>query len=118
MLIYLASPYTSRIEAVRQKRHVTACTVAAHLIHAGYNVFSPIAHTHAIQEYGGLPVASRFYERLNEEWLRRCDELYVITMPGWDVSAGVEREIHYMHALMVPIRLIDPDTFAVTEYER
>lgn len=50
--IYLASPYTSDSEALRQMRYDEACKACAKLIAGGNIVFSPIAHSHPLVRYG------------------------------------------------------------------
>jgi hypothetical protein len=51
-MIYLCSPYTHPDPAVREARYEAACRTAAHLMRSGKIVFSPIAHSHGIAQYG------------------------------------------------------------------
>ncbi len=51
-MIYLASPYSHPDAVVREYRFRAACQAAASVMRSGQHVFSPIAHSHAIAEYG------------------------------------------------------------------
>lgn len=95
-LVYLASPYSDDDERVREARFDKACRVAKHLIGHGYNVFSPIAHSHPVATHYGspeLPKGWSFWRRIDTQFLRACDELFVLTLPGWRESEGVLAEI-------------------------
>ena len=103
--VYLASPYTHSKPEVLAERCEAAQKAAARLMRAGVTVFSPIAHSHGIA--GFLPEELR---RDNEFWLRqdlpllaRCDELWVLCLPGWEDSLGVQEEIAFAHALDIPV---------------
>jgi hypothetical protein len=82
--------------------------MAAKLMDAGYNVFCPIAHSHAIETIG-------FPEIKDGDWwleqdfsiLKHCDQLMVYKMPGWDESYGLSKEIEYAKNNNIPIEYID-----------
>ena len=90
-LIYLASPYSDPDPGVQRQRFLDACEAAAHLVRQGHLVFSPIAHSHPIA-LCGLPGDWVFWAAHNREWLARCDELWVLRLPGWSTSQGVGKE--------------------------
>ena len=93
-MIYLASPYSSPDECVRAQRFCATCRVAGHLMRHGYDIFSPSAHSHPIATLsGGLPKGWAFWGRVDRQFLRMCDELWVLTLPGWRESEGVRAEI-------------------------
>jgi nucleoside 2-deoxyribosyltransferase len=107
-MIYLASPYSHPDAAVREMRFRDACRAAAKLMRLGHTVFSPIAHGHCICTHG-LPTDWRFWEPFDRHHLERCDEVVVLTLDGWDASAGVQAEIRIAIELGKPVRYIEPD---------
>lgn len=81
-MIYLASPYSHPDADVRVQRFDDVCRAAATLMRAGIVVFSPIAHSHPIAQFG-MPTNWEFWSHLDREFLARCDMLAVLTLPGW-----------------------------------
>lgn len=110
-MIYLASPYTHADPAVREERFQAVCRAAAELMRRGECVLSPIAHSHPIAAHG-LPTTWEFWERLDREHLKRCDELVVLMLDGWKESRGVQAEIRIARELGKPVRFLDPDQLA------
>ena len=106
-MIYLASPYTHPDARVRERRFQEACRASAALLRAGVVVFSPIAHSHPIANYG-LPTNWEFWERVDREYLARCDLLAVLTLPGWRESVGVQAEIQIAIELGLRIIFLNP----------
>ncbi len=95
-LIYLASPYSDPDLKVRRFRFLEACLASAKLMEKGKIVFSPIAHSHPIEEYGmGEVKDANFWLAQDFAILSRCDELCVLMLPGWKESHGVNREIDF-----------------------
>jgi hypothetical protein len=97
-MIYLASPYSHPDPLVRETRFDAACRATAALIRAGQVVFSPIVHGHPLVRFG-LPTDWAFWQRHDQELLRRCDEVIVLRSDGWDESEGVRAEIELAGAL-------------------
>jgi hypothetical protein len=87
-LIYLASPYSHPDPLVREARFDAACRATVDLIRAGHVVFSPIVHGHPLARFG-LPTDWSFWQRFDEEHLRRCCEVLVLQADGWRESEGV-----------------------------
>lgn len=104
MLVYLACPYTHKMESVRQARVTMACAVAARLMELNTAVFSPITHGNAIA--GFLPEA-RLHD--HEFWMQQClpilaasQKLVLLPIEGWKESRGVEHELAYAKARGIP----------------
>ncbi len=104
-MIYPASPYSHPDPAVREQRFRAACRLAAAFLRAGMLVFSPIAHSHPLVEFG-LPTDWRFWERYDRAHLERCDEVVVLMLDGWKESAGVQAEIRFARELGKPVRFL------------
>ena len=106
-MIYLASPYSHPDPAVREARFEAVCRVAARLIKRGYIVFSPIAHSHPMVRYG-LPDDWKFWSQQDRRFLEACDELWVLTLDGWQQSIGIQAEVAIARELGKPVRWISP----------
>lgn len=101
-MIYLASPYSHKDPAVRLTRYYTVCFAAAKLMAEGKHIFSPIAHTHEICIQGeglGFHYEYEFWQKLDEEMIRLCEEFWVLRMDGWEDSKGIKAEMEYAISL-------------------
>jgi len=90
--IYLACPYWHEDPEVREERYVKVNKQAGLYMKEGLIVFSPISHSHPIS----LTMDNQdhsFWLEQDYYWLDKCDELWVFTLPGWEVSFGVSKEI-------------------------
>ena len=104
-LIYLASPYSHSDGAVRRKRFQAACRVTARLIREGHNVFSPIVHSHPLTAHG-MGGDWTTWQAIDHDWIRRCDEVVVLTLDGWMESVGVTGEIDFARSIGRTVRYI------------
>ena len=106
-MIYLASPYSHPNSAVREARFQAACRAAAELIRSGQQVYSPIAHSHPIAAYG-LPTDWSYWEADARAHLKTSTEVVVLTLDGWQTSAGVTAELRIAGELGRPVRYLEP----------
>jgi hypothetical protein len=100
-LVYLASPYSHKKDHVRLSRYYAARRAAAIMQLQGRNVFSPILHSHPIEELFRLeglqpPDPHEFWMRQDLPILERCDVLSVLTLIGFSESKGVQAEIDHV----------------------
>jgi hypothetical protein len=119
--IYLAIPYSHPDSDVMQKRFEVANMMAGMLMNMGYLVFSPISHSHPIEQAlivnGGIKRPWEFWKKQDESFVRWCDEVYVGTVEGWKESVGVNAEIKIAQELNKPIFFINSDNFEVLSDE-
>lgn len=108
MLTYLASPYSHPDPIVRAIRFRQACKAAAKLMRAGEAVFSPIAHSHSVEQQFDEVEGFEFWMRQDIPILRHCSVLKVLRLPGWKQSKGIAHEMAVAKSLYIPIRMIDP----------
>lgn len=106
-VIYLASPYSHPDPLVREQRFKAVCEYAANLMKDGEMVYSPIAHSHPIAQFG-LPKEWEFWEQYDRFFISKCDELFVLMIDGWDKSKGVDAEIEIANELCVPVTYVGP----------
>lgn len=109
-LAYLATPYT-KYEAGIEQAFIDAAKLAAKLLHAGVNVYSPITHTHPLAIYGGLdPLDHSIWLPFDEAMMKASTVLIVALMDGWRESKGVKHEIEFFDRAKKPIYWCDPVT--------
>jgi|SRR6516225_6141863 hypothetical protein len=101
-MIYLACPYSHADLGVREHRFREACRATAALIRAGHVVFCPVVHFHALVDYG-LPTDWQSWERIDREFLRRCDEVVLLKPDGWEQSEGVRAEDRVAQEFGLPV---------------
>ena len=106
-IVYLACPYSHGHEEIRKLRFLVASRKAAELMRQGLLVFSPLSHSRALEPFG-LPVEWEFWQYACRAFLRRCDSMIVLRLPGWDTSTGVTAEIALMEEMGKPISYVDP----------
>jgi hypothetical protein len=91
--IYLASPYTgNHMDNARWAAEFTAKCLAY-----GFTVFSPIVHSHALvtQRDWPLPYDRKFWLDHDFTYMNGCSDLWVLALPGWQDSEGVNAERGY-----------------------
>jgi hypothetical protein len=120
-IIYLAGPYSKGSPETRQARFLALTQVAARLIEQKLVVYSPITMTHPIDLFlarEGGTLGSDFWVEFDERFMDRCSSIYVVMLPGWDVSSGVQREIEYFAKRGINAEHIDPSHYGVVASRR
>lgn len=102
---YLASPYTHYAGGGydgRQQAFQEVSRVGGWLAKQGVPIFSPIAHTHPLHTYGGVPNtttgAPEEYETamaLDQPMMNKAAGVIVAGMVGWNTSHGVAIEMKH-----------------------
>ena len=105
-MIYLASPYSDDNPAVRGYRFLEVCRAAAKMMREGQHVFSPIAHSHPIAQFG-LPGDWLYWEAFDRWFIERCEKVVVLMLPGWKESRGVRAEIRIAEELGKPVEYLE-----------
>ena len=107
---YLGSPYSKYPEG-RAMACVEACRNAALLIRSGIPVFSPIAHSHAVAEYGQIdPDDHGIWLPLDRRMMAAAGGLIVLQLAQWWTSYGLTTEIDEFHSIGKPIVYMIPGT--------
>lgn len=90
---YLAVPYSHRNKDVQQLRFESVTRAAAWLMsNYGWNVLSPITHSHPLHVLGSVPGDWTFWKQVDTEFLQCSNRIIVFTLPGWRESTGVSEE--------------------------
>lgn len=105
-LAYLASPY-SRAPGGIVRAWADACTAAGQMILQGHAVYSPIAHTHPIAMHAHIdPLDHERWMKRDAAMMERCDELWIVKMPGWNESVGIAIERATFELARKPERML------------
>lgn len=108
VLTYLACPYSHPSPIVREERFKFCTRAAAWLIREkGWNVFSPITHSHPLHVQGGCSGDWSFWEQFDREYISLSCRLVVLLLPGWSKSTGVSSEIKIAQAQGLEILYLD-----------
>ena len=108
MLIYLASPYSHPNYDVREVRCKQVQRVCAELARRSIHVIAPIAHWAPIAQDHNLPYEYEFWQELDRKMIRACDEIWVLTLDGWQDSRGITYELRIAREFDKPVKLMDP----------
>lgn len=110
-IVYLACPYSHASMDVRLARFEASAHAAAHLIHEGKFVYSPITMTHPIDlvmAAEGDTMGSDYWCDFDEAFMSVCSEMMILVIPGWDESRGIKREAQFFSARGKPVRYLVP----------
>lgn len=105
---YLASPYSHPDPSVREARYIEVCKAAAKLMIDGRRVFSPIAHSHPIEQHGMTEIKDgTFWMKQDGPLLVQSSEVIVLMLDGWRESKGVQEEIRICTLINKPISYME-----------
>jgi len=105
--IYLAIPYSDPDPEVRKGRFIAANKMAAKFFKEGFNVLSPISHSHPISLHMDNSNNSDFWCENSLAFLEGCNELVIYCLQGWKESKGIAREIEFAKSHGIPIRYLE-----------
>lgn len=121
-MIYLAAPYSTGLPEDQTPAQAMADRArqidraAARLLLAGQPVYSPVSHGKRLEIH--LPADAAADHAL---WMGHClqmlnhaRELWVLQLPGWRESRGVQIEIDRARSLGIPITMIGADAPLLT----
>lgn len=116
--IYLASPYSHPDPTVRRSRERRVSKIGFKLMREGKNLFCPITQSHRLNDFSdGNNLTHDECMRVDYEFLERAKELYVLMIPGWEKSVGVELEIDYAMQNHIPISWLDENGEVVRKFK-
>jgi hypothetical protein len=115
-MIYVASPYSAdkKLEvntrkALEAKRFQDVLKFVYALTKQGYVAFSPIVYYHPLALIGNLPGDAEYWWQINSNYLRFAEALFVLHLPNWDQSKGVQLEMKVAKTLNIPTLHFDKD---------
>lgn len=108
---YLGMPYTDEDSTIIQQRFEKAEEVTATLLTRNIHIYSPIVHCHAMAEKHHLPTDFRFWKEYNYCMLRPAMGLFILELPGWEESVGLELERQFAIKNDILISHLHPEDF-------
>ena len=109
-LTYVACPYTHPDPTVMEGRYRNVTEAAAWMItRNGWNVFSPITHSHPLATMGNVQGDWAFWKKFDTDYLKCSERFVILEVPGWRESKGVTEETKIAIELRIPIRYIHWD---------
>lgn len=109
-LVYLATPYSKYPHGI-ERAFVDAAKIAATMLRAGINVYSPITHCHALAIHGDIdPHDHDIWLPFDLAMMKVADILVVAHMDGWEESFGISEEVKFFDSAHKPIFDLDPMT--------
>lgn len=126
-MVYLASPYSpvnadeKADKAHYEKRYNKVTEVVTKLqakYWGEYVFFAPITHSHPMTPHldPKLQTSEKFWlDGIDLPIIKQCmDEIWVVTMKGWNNSSGISRELYLANELNMPVRYVCPTSLIVT----
>ncbi len=108
---YLALPYSHVNKSIEDCRAEVSNCIAAHLTKQGRIIFAPISAWHHIARKYALPGSFEYWSMLDEEFIKHCSKLLVISMDGCDKSKGLKLELELADKYGKPVEYIDPTPY-------
>lgn len=108
-MIYLASPFWHEDSAVRHNRYLAATQAAGTFILDGILIFSPITHCYPIDQEHPDNFSNSKWTTISMAYLKRCQSLLVLELPGWNRSTGVAGELAYARRNRLSVIQARPD---------
>lgn len=106
--IFLACPYSHADKSVIHERFVACNKVAAAIIESGHAVFSQVSMSHPINlAFEGKDNAAigKLWAPVDAVFMDAMQELIIVDLPGWEISAGIKREIELFKGRGQPVSL-------------
>lgn len=107
---YLASPFSDPDPLVRDRRYRAAIWAVGHYTRSRIVVYSPIVHYHPPHAERKFPGSFDFWQYFNYNMIDAASGLWVLCIPGWEESKGVQSEITYATKVNLPVKCITHDS--------
>ena len=109
---YLACPYSHPDHEMREMRVTLADKVAGELMLMGFQVFSPLTHSHRVAKHIADKVCAcdhEFWLTQDKPFFEACDIMFILTLAGWRESKGIKTEMEWANKYEMPIVLVHID---------
>lgn len=110
---FLASPYYSPQQAVRERRYGNTKAAMAALISQGRRVFSPIVMCHPLACEYDMGLRAVDWAIFNRPFIKQAENIIVLRLAGWKQSNGVAAEIELARKFKKSIEYVDPETLGI-----
>lgn len=104
-VVFVSFPYSHQSKDITQWRMRMFRKYAGQLLTQGIHVVSPMSMLDVVTSTG-KDVNWNTWQAYCESILLKCDELWILDLPGWDKSDGVQGEIKFAKAHRIPVSLV------------
>lgn len=114
--IYVASPYSHKSKKIMIQRFKDITRIIGILQDTHpYAFIGPITQSHQTAMHMKKSEGSfKHWARRDYTYIYNSQELWVVKLPGWTISVGVQAEIEFAKAIGIPVKYIDPITLKKT----
>ena len=106
-MIYIASPYSHKDQNIVEQRYEAVKEFTGVLLKERLCAFSPIVYAHELAKLYDLPTDAAYWNEFNMNILRRCEEMYLLQLDGWEESIGVNDELVACKILNIKVTYFD-----------
>jgi hypothetical protein len=106
-LIFISSPYSHPDDNIREQNYEKVSQIVAEYVSNGVIAISPITYGHTLIKFKNMPNDWQFWNNFCLSLLKRCDELWVLKMDGWNNSKGIAEEIEFAIKNNIRVKYID-----------
>ncbi len=107
--VYLAGPYTHPDPLVREIRFLESCRATAYVINKlRINAFGTMVHSHPLVTRYPMPAEWEFWADYDTAMVGKALEVWVLCIPGYTNSMGVQTEVKLARKLEKPVRWMIP----------
>lgn len=124
-LIYVASPYTAKgfpkelKKTIERQRASLITKIIGQLQDKHEAAFiGPITQSHHTAKHMDSKTEKfACWRDIDLTYISHCEQVWVVTMNGWDKSTGVLAEIAFAEQEDIPVFFIDPKTLKKTSHD-
>lgn len=106
--IFVSFPVSSSDPEVKKNRIKVAKMYCLALLLKGHNPINPTLFGIALIEGTKADLSSIAWEEYCNSHLEGCDEFHILTLPGWEESNGIAKELKNAYELKIPVWEINP----------
>jgi len=114
-VIYLAGPFSHDDKNVMEFRADALALIAGAMMNAGAIVYSPVNYGERIVQLHDLPTSWEYWKKMAVTFMSVCTILYVVKLPGWEESTGVQDEIKLANEIGISVRYIICEATTIEE---
>lgn len=101
--VYVASPYSHSDKDIMTARYKLNEFASAYWTWQGCCVYSPLIHFHKMAKHYKMPTSFDFWNKNNYSMLRHAEKVFVLELPGWTRSIGLNAECDIANMLHIDI---------------
>ena len=102
-MIFISSPFSSPLPVIQQQRYDRVMEFTSIMLNSGYQVFSPIVYCMPMAQRFNMPGDAQHWAKFNIEFLRNSEAMFLLQLPGWDQSKGIQLELRIAKTLFIPV---------------